>query len=121
MNNVQVARIAHEINRAYCAAIGDNSQPAWEDAPDWQKDSAIKGVAFHLETDRTPQESHASWMKQKKEEGWTYGAFKDPENKKHPCICEYDLLPETQRVKDYLFKAVIESTRETKAAPGADS
>lgn len=32
----QIARMAHEANRAYCQALGDDSQPAWEDAPEWQ-------------------------------------------------------------------------------------
>ncbi len=27
------ARSAHEANRAYCIALGDLSQPAWDDAP----------------------------------------------------------------------------------------
>jgi hypothetical protein len=36
----QVARVCHEANRAYCQTLGDNSQPAWDDAPEWQKDSA---------------------------------------------------------------------------------
>src|SRR5437879_1359495 len=40
----QVAKICHEANRAYCETIGDNSQPTWEKAPQWQKDSAINGV-----------------------------------------------------------------------------
>ena len=28
------ARAAHEANRAYCIAIGDTSQPSWDDAPE---------------------------------------------------------------------------------------
>lgn len=48
MNIEQIARIAHETNRVYCATLGDTSQPAWDDAPDWQRQSAIKGVEFHL-------------------------------------------------------------------------
>ena len=35
---VQIAMVAHETNRAYCESIGDNSQPKWEDAPEWQKE-----------------------------------------------------------------------------------
>lgn len=31
------AHAAHEANRAYCAAIGDLSQVAWECAPEWQQ------------------------------------------------------------------------------------
>lgn len=41
MNIEQTAKTAHEVNRAYCLSIGDISQPSWEDAPDWQKKSAV--------------------------------------------------------------------------------
>ena len=35
MNNIieACARAAHEANRAYCLALGDTSQPSWDDAP----------------------------------------------------------------------------------------
>lgn len=105
----QIAKVAHNVNRAYCIATGDISQPTWEEAPDWQKSSAINGVNFHLQADRTPEESHESWLKQKAEEGWKYGEVKNPETKEHPCFLPYSELPESQRVKDYLFKSVIDS------------
>jgi hypothetical protein len=102
------ARIAHEVNRAYCNSIGDFSQPGWDDAPDWQKESAIKGVQFHYANpDATPEDSHNSWMEQKRADGWPYGEKKDPEAKTHPAFLPYDQLPQEQRTKDYLFKAVM--------------
>lgn len=112
MTDIQIentARTAHEVNRAYCIALGDNSQPSWEEAPDWQKDSARNGVKFHSKEPRTPEESHESWLKQKEAEGWKYGPVKDADKKEHPCFLPYHRLPEEQKVKDYLFKAVIES------------
>lgn len=102
----KIAKATHEINRAYCAAIGDNSQPSWEDAPDWQKASAMAGVKAVLDgTCKTPEEQHASWMAQKAADGWVYGATKDPERKKHPCMVPYAELPQQQQVKDHLFRA----------------
>ncbi|NKI73553.1 hypothetical protein Dpoa2040_000755 [Dickeya sp. CFBP 2040] len=103
----RAARAAHEINRAYCAALGDDSQPAWEDAPQWQKDSAIEGVVFHLNGDHPPEASHNKWLAFKKQEGWKYGPVKDAEKKEHPCIVPYEQLPKEQQVKDYLFRAVV--------------
>ena len=107
-----IARAAHEVNRAYCAGIGDTSQLAWDDAPDWQRASAIMGVSFHVAAPRTPEESHNSWMAQKVADGWSYGAYKDPENKKHPCMCSYSELPAEQRIKDHLFKAVVDTLKD---------
>ena len=109
----RIAKQAHEVNRAYCASLGDYSQPSWEDAPDWQKDSAINGVRAHLADPlMTPDQSHKSWMAQKEAEGWKYGPVKDPEKKEHPCMVEYIDLPVEQRTKDYLFKGVVESFRQ---------
>lgn len=39
-----IAALCHEANAAYCRQTGDDSQPNWDDAPDWQKESAITGV-----------------------------------------------------------------------------
>lgn len=112
MNIEQIAKIAHETNRAYCASIGDTSQPTWEDAPDWQRSSAIKGVQFHLDAHArgiTPKASasHDSWLEEKAAAGWTYGPVKDAEKKQHPCFVAYNELPVEQRLKDYLFGAVV--------------
>jgi len=108
MIEIDVAKIAHEINRAYCQAIGDDSQVAWADAPTWQKDSALAGVVFQLENpDSPPSASHDSWLKKKEAEGWKYGKVKDPEKKEHPCFVPFDELPKEQQAKDFLFKAVV--------------
>lgn len=100
------ARAAHEVNRAYCIAIGDNSQPAWDDAPEWQRTSAINGVAGAL-AGNTPEQSHAGWMAEKFTNGWTYGPVKDPEKKQHPCMVPYSELPPEQREKDGLYLTVV--------------
>ncbi len=126
MNINKIAKVSHEINRAYCKAIGDDSQVAWEDAPEWQRESAINGVKFHLETpSASPAESHASWLAEKAADGWTWGPVKDPENKEHPCFCRYTELPAEQRAKDHLFIAVvaqlrdqIPTTKEAETPPG---
>ncbi len=112
MEKSNVAQIAHEINKAYCESIGDNSQPTWENAPEWQKSSAINGVQFHLDNpDAPPSASHESWLKQKTEEGWKYGPVKNPDTKEHPCFVPYDQLPPAQKSKDYLFKQIIHSLK----------
>ena len=112
MNIEQIARIAHETNRAYCETLGDMSQTRWEDAPQWQQESAIKGVQFHLDAyarghHPAPSASHDSWLAQKRADGWVYGPVKDPVAKTHPCVVPYDELPVEQRIKDYLFSAVV--------------
>lgn len=112
MTETDIAKVAHEINKSYCESIGDHSQPDWENAPDWQKSSAINGVKFHLDNpNATPSASHESWLKQKTEEGWKYGLVKDAEKKEHPCFLPYDKLPTEQKSKDYLFRQIIHSLK----------
>lgn len=108
MDSVQVAKVAHEVNRAYCQAIGDDSQPRWDDAPDWQAKSAILGVEFHRNNpDAGPSASHESWLKEKELDGWIFGPVKNPETKEHPCFVHYSQLPVEQRAKDYIFRAIV--------------
>lgn len=113
-----IARLCHEVNRAACAAFGDHSQPAWEDAPDWQRESAIKGVHFSLANPGAPPSaSHDSWLEEKRSTGWKYGPVKDPEAKTHPCFVPYDELPPEQKLKDYLFQAVVRTAAPMVAEP----
>lgn len=108
MNIEAIAKICHEANRAYCAALGDNSQPAWESAPDWQRQSAVTGVRFSIENpDAPPSASHDSWLAEKERDGWKFGEVKDPEAKTHPCFMPYDALPVEQKAKDYIFQAIV--------------
>lgn len=107
MTKEQIARVCHEVNRAYCEALGDRSQVAWEDAPDWQISSAIKGVELHLQRDAGPEASHEAWMAEKAATGWVYGPVKDADAKTHPCMVPFNELPVEQQAKDYLFRAVV--------------
>lgn len=108
MTVTQIARICHELNRAYCQQIDDNSQLPWDDAPEWQRTSAVNGVQFHFANPNAgPAASHESWLKEKTEQGWEYGPTKDVERKLHPCFVPYDQLPLEQKLKDTLFLSVV--------------
>ncbi len=111
MNQLDVARVAHEVNRAYCRALGDFSQPAWDDAPTWMVDSAVAGVRLHWFEDHGPEASHEAWMAHKLADGWVYGPVKDSEAKTHPCLVPFAELPREQQAKDYIFHAVVHALR----------
>ena len=107
------AQAAHEANRAYCQSIGDDSQAAWADAPEWQKESAIKGVVFAIDNNfPSPEAMHDSWATEKLNAGWTWGPVKDADKKTHPCLVGYPLLPIEQRKKDDIFLATIKKSLE---------
>jgi hypothetical protein len=117
MDIENIAKVCHEVNRAYCMAIGDNSQPSWENAPEWQKQSAIRGVEFHIANpdianpDAGPSASHEEWLKVKEADGWKYGPVKDPEKKEHPCYVPYEELPAEQKAKDFIFTAIVHNLK----------
>lgn len=113
MKREAIARVAHEINRAYCQSLGDDTQDGWDDSPEWQKESALAGVDMHLANpDATPEQSHESWLEKKAAEGWKYGETKDVEAKEHPCFLPYAELPAEQKAKDYLFRAVVHALKD---------
>lgn len=101
------ARAAHEVNRAYCFALGDLSQAAWELCPEWQKQSALKGVDNVMIGCSSPEGSHQSWLAEKEATGWKYGPVKDTEKKEHPCMVPYAELPLEQQAKDHLFLSTV--------------
>lgn len=104
----EIAKACHEANAALCRAFGDNSQPTWDDAPDWQRMSAINGVSFHLANpDAGPESSHGAWLAQKEAEGWVWGEVKDADAKTHPCMLPFDELPPEQQAKDHVFRALV--------------
>lgn len=105
---VNIARVVHEANRAYCITIRDYSQVEWDLAEDWQRGSAIAGVEATLSgAAYTPEEQHQTWCDHKIADGWVYGATKNAEAKTHPCLVPYDQLPLEQRKKDVLFRAIV--------------
>jgi hypothetical protein len=112
------ARAAHEANRAYCLFMGDSSQTAWDEAPEWQKSSARNGVRGAL-AGATPEQSHESWLAEKAAAGWTYGPTKDPDARRHPCMVAYADLPPEQRAKDDLFVCVVRAMASAARGGGA--
>lgn len=109
-----IARLAHNVNYTYCLQLEDLTAKTWDEAPDWQKESAIAGVEFVLKNVRqgvqvAPWSAHISWANQKTKDGWIYGEVKDAEKKTHPCLVPWEQLPAEQKVKDKLFIAVVES------------
>jgi hypothetical protein len=105
---IQAARAAHEVNRIYCLSLGDHSQLPWSKAPQWAKNVEIFGAkALAQNPEQTPEQSHQNWLEYKAADGWQYGKLKDPENKRHPCMVPYRDLPESQKLKDALFQAVV--------------
>ena len=119
MTKRDIARTAYNVNAAYCWSIGDHSFGPWEDAPEWQKNSCRLGVDFYLGNPKaTPADAHKVWLAAKEVEGWQYGTSKNETLRQHPCMVPFHELPREQVVKDFLFKAVVDSLRHLLRVPG---
>jgi hypothetical protein len=113
-----IARVCHEANRAWQVVSGDPSvSPPWDEAPEWQRSSAVSGVEEAL-GGATPEQLHESWCAAKVDDGWVWGDVKDTDAKTHPCLVDYEQLPADQRAKDHLFQAIVRSLSE---APDGDA
>ena len=103
-----IAKTCHEVVRAYCQAVGDTSQLPWDQLEPHQHQHSIYAVKFHLANpNATPREIHEEWKRFKVAQGWTWGPIKAEEFKQHPCLVDYDKLPEVQKPKDNIFAAVV--------------
>jgi len=113
MNTIDIAKLCHNVNRAYMQAMGDYSEEHWFNAPDWKKENAINGVQYHLILEREPSDLHETWLILKESEGWKFGETKDSELKLHPNMLPFDQLPKYQQAKDFIFKAICDEFRKT--------
>lgn len=119
-SNEDIARVCHEANRSWCEMNEDHSQLPWEEAPQWQRDSAIAGVMFlRANPDAGDSATHDSWAAQKIAEGWTYGEVKDPGAKTHPCLVPFEELPHAQQFKDKLFRSIVRSSLSPALTPAS--
>ena len=108
----EIAKVAHEANKAYCETLGDFSQVSWHYAEQWQRNSAMNGVlAIEKGTVTKPEHSHENWLKEKEEQGWVYGEKKNTDASvgvlTHPCMVPFNELPAEQQMKDHLFFAIV--------------
>lgn len=105
-----IARACHQSWYAYSVlALGEEGK-CWADAPDFQKSSITSAVIFWdhymdehpegIDLKQLCEASHVNWCRYKKEEGWAYGPAKREDLKQHPCLVNYEQLPESQRKKD---------------------
>ena len=105
-----IAAACHMANRAYCTTLGDFSQKLWDEAADWQRQSARDGVVFAL-ANHEPGAQHDAWCADKVRDGWVYGPVKDADKKTHPSLLPFANLPRSEQVKDEIFLATVQGMR----------
>jgi RyR domain len=108
MSTHDIARVAHEVNRAYCRALGDTSHAPWEATSSQLQASVVAGVVFVANNpEASASAGHESWLAYKLAEGWCWGEVKNEATKEHPNMVEYYDLPLEERAKDHIFRAIV--------------
>ena len=112
MNVEQIARVCHAANREFCRTNGDFSQQPWEETDESHRHSTINSVEFALSNPDAPASAqHYAWLQERESKGWTHGRVKDAAKKTHPCMVPYHELSVEERVKDHLFRAIVNAFR----------
>ncbi len=105
-----IARTVHEAVRAWSAANGQKPIPHWNRAPAWMRASTRESVQFTINNPEAPDSAqHDQWMEQKLRDGWVHGKVKDAGKKTHPMLVPYEQLPDMEKRKDALFRAIVQA------------
>lgn len=105
----KIAQVTHAANTAYQTVVPNPTvsvSPPWDLLKGHERESIVAGVVGILEG-KTPEESHQAWVDYKTAQGWRWGTVKDVNRLTHPNLVPYDSLPESEKVKDHLFSAII--------------
>lgn len=51
-------------------------------------------------TEKLARNTHEIWARQRRADGWRWGAKRDDAHKLHPCLVPYEELPESEKVYD---------------------
>jgi ryanodine receptor 2 len=60
-------------------------------------------------TELLAKNAHDNWARQRINDGWKYGPQRDDHLKEHPCLKEYEELPDSE--KEYDRKAAMETLK----------
>jgi len=60
-------------------------------------------------TELLAKNTHDNWSLLRFSEGWVYGNMRDDVKKEHPCLVEYEILPESE--KEYDRKTALETLK----------
>jgi hypothetical protein len=66
---------------------------------------ALQDAFDIIQADANTEENYGSLCRI----GSVLGKLKDPVARCHPCVTAYENLPESQRAKDYIFRAIIQT------------
>lgn len=109
-----IAWVIWEAHRAYQMVLNDYlPAPPWQTltAPlEYRKQMVIKMVRL-IQEGATPREVHQEWCDAMTGAGWEYGEEKDPLAQTHPCLVDWDDLPQEARDKVMIAFGIVNAFR----------
>lgn len=115
----RIARTAHEVNRAYCQELGEDAHPEWSLIAGDEREQVRVAVRCVLDgTYVSLEDQHEAWKERRLAAGWTWGPIKDVADKKSPALVSWERLPEEQRAKCAIFRAVCVEVEHILMEPG---
>lgn len=103
-----IAKMCHEVNRAYCAALREDTK-SWDELSEKEQEVILGRVAFHiLYPESKPSASHDNWMIKMLSDGWKYGKSHNIAEKTHPSLKPFHHLPTEQQAKDHIFQKIVQ-------------
>lgn len=102
-----IARICHEVNRAYSEGLGQIGVP-WEALSEGRRAMVAAGVLFVLQNpDVDVSALHEHWRGDMERAGWVYGPYKVEELKQHPNLVPFHQLSPNEQAKDRIFHGLV--------------
>jgi hypothetical protein len=118
----RAAAAAHAVLRAYRAAIGEEPGPAWgEIAPAAAARQLVEAAAVLAGEAPPEDEAHRAWVRRRTAEGWRWAERVRREERRHPGMCPWEVLPAEQRAKAVVWRAALRATAEALASAAAAS
>jgi hypothetical protein len=112
MTILELAKVAHEMNRVYCQLSGDDSVQPWDKATDTQRKGMIFGVVHQLKMPGADTTSlHRGLFKALSDNGWRFGDKIDHVKGTHPgCLPFQEMSPE-YKARTLLFTTLVEQMK----------
>jgi len=96
-----IARAVHNLNTSI-KADHEGELEFWHELPPdaWQRLDTFRQIKLLRDNpDMTAQEEHARWLSVRLEDGWQYGAVRNPAKKESPLIVPWEKLPFIYRAR----------------------
>lgn len=104
----RIAEVSYEAIRAYSYTLGEPLRAPWDHASEHRREATRRGVRGillgHL---RDARAAHDAWLSEHRAEGWNWGPIIDEHTRRHPALLPYEQLPQVQRTKGELCRAVV--------------